>query len=108
MLHVGSGLSDGDSAGETLTGATVAATRYIRNSPAIRALMVRTGAGMFFASAPFDEYHETERAHLVQCSAPVSSRSSYRSLREGWPSECNLGPLLPKEQGSRELSYSLA
>jgi MFS family permease len=38
---------------ETLTGATVAAIRYIRNSPAIRALMLRTGAGMFFASALF-------------------------------------------------------
>jgi predicted MFS family arabinose efflux permease len=38
---------------ETLTGATVAAIRYIRNSPPIRALMVRTGAGMFFASALF-------------------------------------------------------
>jgi MFS family permease len=38
---------------ETLTGATVAAIRYIHNSPAIRALMLRTGAGMFFASALF-------------------------------------------------------
>ncbi len=38
---------------ETLTGATVAAVRYIRHSPPIRALMVRTGAGMFFASALF-------------------------------------------------------
>lgn len=38
---------------ETLTGATVAAIRYIRNSPVIQALMVRTGAGMFFASALF-------------------------------------------------------
>ena len=37
---------------ETLGGATVAAIRYIRYSPPIRALMVRTGAGMFFASAP--------------------------------------------------------
>jgi len=38
---------------ETLVGATVAAFRYIHNSPAIRALMLRTGAGMFFASALF-------------------------------------------------------
>src|SRR5712691_7145915 len=38
---------------ETLAGATVAAIRYIRHSPAIRSLMVRTGAGMFFASALF-------------------------------------------------------
>src|SRR5579863_5757966 len=38
---------------ETLGGATAAAIRYIRNSPAIRALMLRTGAGMFFASALF-------------------------------------------------------
>ena len=38
---------------ETLGGATVAAIRYIRYSPPIRALMVRTGAGMFFASALF-------------------------------------------------------
>lgn len=38
---------------ETLAGATVAAIRYIRHSPAIRSLLVRTGAGMFFASALF-------------------------------------------------------
>jgi len=38
---------------ETLAGATVAAIRYIRHSPAIRSLMVRTGTGMFFASALF-------------------------------------------------------
>jgi predicted MFS family arabinose efflux permease len=38
---------------ETLTGATVAAVRYIRNSPPIRALLVRTGTGMFFASSLF-------------------------------------------------------
>jgi len=38
---------------ETLTGATVAAIRYIHHSPQIRALLVRTGAGMFFASALF-------------------------------------------------------
>jgi MFS family permease len=38
---------------ETMAGATVAAIRYIRNSPAIRSLMLRTGAGMFFASALF-------------------------------------------------------
>ena len=38
---------------ETLTGATAAAIRYIRHSPAILALMIRTGTGMFFASALF-------------------------------------------------------
>jgi MFS family permease len=38
---------------ETLSGATVAAIRYIRNSPPIRAVMVRTGAAMFFTSALF-------------------------------------------------------
>jgi MFS family permease len=38
---------------ETLTGATVAAIRYTRNSPAIIALMVRTAGGMFFASSLF-------------------------------------------------------
>lgn len=38
---------------ETLTEATVAAIRYIHNSPSIRALMLRTGAGMFFASSLF-------------------------------------------------------
>ena len=38
---------------ETFAGATVAAVRYIHNSPAIRALMLRTGAGMFFASSLF-------------------------------------------------------
>jgi MFS family permease len=38
---------------ETLIGATVAAIRYIRNSPKIRKLLLRTGAAMFFASALF-------------------------------------------------------
>jgi MFS family permease len=36
---------------ERLTGATVAAIRYVRYSPAIRALMLRTAFVMFFASA---------------------------------------------------------
>ena len=35
---------------ETLSGATVAALRYVRYSPAIRALIVRSGILMFFAS----------------------------------------------------------
>ena len=35
---------------ETVTGATVAAIRYVRYSPAIRAVMSRAGAAMFFAS----------------------------------------------------------
>jgi MFS family permease len=38
---------------ETLRGATVAAVRYVRNVPAMRGLMVRSGVVMFFASAPF-------------------------------------------------------
>ena len=38
---------------ETLPGATVAAIRYVRNVPATRALMLRAGVVMFFASAPF-------------------------------------------------------
>jgi MFS family permease len=38
---------------ETLTGATVAAIRYVRNSPAIITVLVRTGAVMFFSSALF-------------------------------------------------------
>jgi MFS family permease len=38
---------------ETLPGATVAAIRYVRNVPATRAVMLRSGAVMFFASAPF-------------------------------------------------------
>jgi len=36
---------------ETLSGATVAALRYVRFSPSIRALMLRSGVTMFFASA---------------------------------------------------------
>jgi len=35
---------------ETVTGATVAAIRYVRYSPAVRAVMIRAGAAMFFAS----------------------------------------------------------
>ncbi|TMB63405.1 MAG: MFS transporter, partial [Chloroflexi bacterium] len=38
---------------ETVGGATVAAIRYVRYAPAIRALMLRSGAVMFFASASF-------------------------------------------------------
>ena len=38
---------------ETLGGATVAAIRYIRHSPKIRALLLRTGVAMFFGSALF-------------------------------------------------------
>jgi MFS family permease len=36
---------------ETVTGATVAALRYVRFSPALRGMMIRAGATMFFASA---------------------------------------------------------
>ncbi len=38
---------------ETLAGATVAAIRYVRNSPAILTVLVRTGVVMFFSSALF-------------------------------------------------------
>jgi len=38
---------------ETVSGATVAAIRYVRYSPAIRALMLRAGTAMFFVSALF-------------------------------------------------------
>jgi MFS family permease len=38
---------------ETLRGATVAAIRYVRNVPAIRAVVGRSGVVMFCASAPF-------------------------------------------------------
>jgi MFS family permease len=38
---------------ETLTGATVAAIRYVRHSPAILTVLLRTGAIMFFSSALF-------------------------------------------------------
>jgi MFS family permease len=38
---------------ETLTGATAAAIRYVRHSPEIMAVVVRTGVVMFFASAIF-------------------------------------------------------
>src|SRR5579872_4212581 len=37
---------------ETLPGATVAAIRYVRNVPAMRAVMLRAAVVMFFASAP--------------------------------------------------------
>jgi predicted MFS family arabinose efflux permease len=38
---------------ESLGGATVAAIRYVRNAPTIRALILRSGAVMCCASAPF-------------------------------------------------------
>ncbi len=36
---------------ETVTGATVAAIRYVRFSPGVRVVLLRAGAAMFFASA---------------------------------------------------------
>jgi predicted MFS family arabinose efflux permease len=36
---------------ETVTGATVAAIRYVRYSPAVRIVLLRAGTAMFFASA---------------------------------------------------------
>ena len=38
---------------ETLTGATIAAVRYVRNSPAILTVLVRTGMVLFFSSSLF-------------------------------------------------------
>jgi MFS family permease len=38
---------------ETLTGATAAAVRYVRNSPAILTVLARTGVVMFFSSTLF-------------------------------------------------------
>ena len=38
---------------ETITGATVAAVRYVRNSPAILTVLVRTGTILFFSSSLF-------------------------------------------------------
>lgn len=38
---------------ETLTGATVAAVRYVRNSPAILAVLARTAVVLFFSSSLF-------------------------------------------------------
>jgi MFS family permease len=38
---------------ETLSGATVAAIRYVRNSPAILTLLLRTGVVLFFSSSLF-------------------------------------------------------
>ena len=38
---------------ETLTGATVAAVRYVRNSPAILTVLFRTGIVLFFSSSMF-------------------------------------------------------
>ncbi len=37
--------------GETLSGATAAAIRYVRHSPALISLIMRSGVAMFFASA---------------------------------------------------------
>ena len=36
---------------ETLSGATAAAIRYVRYAPAVRVVLLRSGVGMFFASA---------------------------------------------------------
>jgi MFS family permease len=52
---------------ETVTGATVAAIRYVRYSPELRALMFRAGIVMFFASALLALLPSV--AHLVSESA---------------------------------------
>ena len=52
---------------ETVGGATVAAIRYVRYAPGIRALMLRSGVVMFFASASFALLPTV--AHAVSTSA---------------------------------------
>jgi len=54
---------------ETLQGATVAAIRYVRNVPAIRAVLLRAGVVMLCASAPFALLPAV--AHAVSGSAIV-------------------------------------
>jgi hypothetical protein len=46
-------LAISSTAAETMTGATVAAVRYVRNSPAILTVLVRTGIILFFSSSLF-------------------------------------------------------
>jgi len=47
---------------ETLSGATVAAIRYVRNSPAILTLLLRTGVVLFFSSSLLRYYHRWPEA----------------------------------------------
>jgi MFS family permease len=54
---------------ESLRGATVAAIRYVRYAPATRAIMLRSGAVMFCASAPFALLPSV--AHRISTSAVV-------------------------------------
>jgi len=83
---------------ETLGGATVAALRYVRNAPPVRAVMLRTGAVMFCASAVFALLPAV--AHTINGSAAtygvllgsfgagaVAGAGLIEAVRSRWPLE---------------------
>jgi MFS family permease len=62
---------------ESFSGATVAAIRYVRHSPAILTVLLRTGVAMFFSSAlfallPTAALAAVQSSGLWPCSQPVT------------------------------------
>jgi transmembrane secretion effector len=83
---------------ETLTGATVAAIRYVRHSPAILTVLLRTGVVMFFSSAVFALLPTVARSvnktaigyGLLYCKSTsdrTEPKTSEQSARERWSTE---------------------
>jgi MFS family permease len=83
---------------ETVTGATVAALRYVRHSPQVRVVMFRAGAAMFFASALMallpSVAHEMSGSPigygvLLGCfgSGAVLGALALQQVRERWPTD---------------------
>jgi MFS family permease len=79
---------------ETVTGATVAAIRYVRYSPAIRALLTRTGLVMLFASGLLALLPSL--AHTVK-----STPTAYGLLLGSFGSGAVLGALLMQHARAR-------
>ena len=83
---------------ETLTGATVAAIRYVRHSPAILTVLLRTGVIMFFSSALFALLPTVARSAnktaigyglLLGCFGfgAIAGAFAMQSARERWSTE---------------------
>jgi predicted MFS family arabinose efflux permease len=83
---------------ESFSGATVAAIRYVRNSPAILTVLLRTGVAMFFSSALFAllptvsrnvNQHATGYGLLLGCfgGGAILGALVMQSARDRWATE---------------------
>jgi MFS family permease len=83
---------------ESFSGATIAAVRYVRNSPAILTVLLRTGVAMFFSSALFAllptvsrsvNQHATGYGLLLGCfgGGAIIGALVMQSARDRWSTE---------------------